>query len=984
MASKIQIARGSLPGKQSTNKLTPGELFWVARTSDSANASPKYKKWDEGTLYVGRPSLSDKKNENPIPIASGRTYFSIVLRGFLTSESSIEHEIFNHAMVGDMYIFANDAKSGIFKNADDFRKDDALLIVSIGDDNLDATGKIKDHSKIIYQRINNSGGYADDVYFTQNGHEDGEPWNGFKATNVQDALLELNFEKTQYIGTINSHAEIPVKPIIGGLYLCTKDSLEFQGQTDTFVVDKGDFVLWHQPINTDPTTGYWRLVPSGYTNAVEIDYYDDTNQAQKSLFIKDLFSTFSEAHKNEFINKSSNVHAMLDFLMSKKAQLDEQGKVPLSQLHDTVLGALQFKGLWNPLKRDLQPTEFITIDGMTTTLPENLNPLPGYAYYEDGDTFKPTGEAMPSHGDYYVIKLQDNILNLQYPASTGNLELNKGDWIVWCDSAAQDNTSPGSSQSTGFWAKIDNSERLSAMQYRIDVQDRDGFFVTHPVTPSTLTLVGTPKLIAQNKIGLENKGNNTVAITGRGLIDQIEYENPLVGFYPRYATTTGTIENGFIEDEIKIDGVDHIKDTHTTNVSRFHSNVELGKEGAEQRNLKVAGNVLIAPHLVSDISSGIIEKSVCSFKVHVMRDDGTGSLFSDDSFINIFAQDGSQHTETDGTQWKEDVSEKKVNIALPDKTSTLIGKLAGIQFEEARILKSDVEGYAESTSIEEHINDPASNDNSHDSIKNIIELHSQLTTPITNSFEYWFGDWDLNNTQNYDNDNVKDDGSLLSNKLARLTRNNHQLESNIYVLLPTESGTLVTEEQILELFGGADDDTFITMFGESKTLTTGNKVNTFQKSPIRQIQNALRTRLLKSNSNNLFNVNNLAAFLIVSEEFANLFAPSKGDGTFKPTIDVTVSDTVIENDLIVGKFNNDGTQLLEKKSIIATKSIGVSNDEKGSFFITPARTNFETAEQYRDPHTGDVREYQDVIIDAPMDSGVLLTSNSIVSGGVWE
>lgn len=52
MASKIQLARGSLKGKQTTKKLLPSEMFWVARTSDPNNKNDEFTKWDEDRKSV--------------------------------------------------------------------------------------------------------------------------------------------------------------------------------------------------------------------------------------------------------------------------------------------------------------------------------------------------------------------------------------------------------------------------------------------------------------------------------------------------------------------------------------------------------------------------------------------------------------------------------------------------------------------------------------------------------------------------------------------------------------------------------------------------------------------------------------------------------------------------------------------------------------------------------------------------------------------
>ncbi len=994
MAAKIQVARGDLTGKQKEKPLVPAELFWQARTSDNNNKNDEYSKWDEGTLFVGRPSLNIKKvNEKPIPIAGARTYFSVVHRGSLTTQSSIADSLFKHAMVGDLYIWDNDATEGYFHNVDDFRKDDLLLILDIGEDNVSPdTGEIYNQSLIKYKRINSSGGYADDVYFTQNGKEDGEPWVDFEATNVQDALLELNWEKLEYAGTIGTNAQIPVFPRvkIGGLYLVTADQLVFNnGKTTEFSPDKGDFVYWRQPKNTDPESGEWAQIPSGYTNADEIDYYDHDDD--KDYFISQLFSTFTDEHKEMFKVSSDNVRDMLDFLMGNKAQLDEQGKIPLSQLHDTVLGSMQFRGVWNPLAVGIDvATDFDTIDGKQyvkeTRVDDIINPLPALKEYTDGDTTGFTYQGL-NDGDYYVVQCQDDVLNLQYKFFSVDFELNSGDWIVWQSSQVIDNVSAGTTGQTGFWSKIDNTDRLSAMQFKLDVNNKNNFFVTHAIDESILTLVGTPRLVGQNKIGIENLGNNTVAITGRGLIDQLEYENPLPNFLVRYDNDTGTVKNSFIEeigDELDSlpnnQRTDQFKNTETGNKTLFHSNVQIGDIN-EVRHQKIYGDITLTPHITATLDKINWDKSIIKFEVDAAGKDGVVKRRT----VGLIAPNGL--SALNGYGVNEDVADITTNIILPEHTSTLIGKLAGVEFEETRVLKSTHEGYAESTSIEEHINAADSTENYHDSIDNIVEFHSQVTAPINNSFEYYFGDW--NTTEQgpyYDNDDIGEDGKLTRKWgdtffSARLVKNTHQINSNITVMLPTKSGTLITEEFVQDLLG-KDDDTYLTMFGTSKVLDTGNKMNTLQKSPLRQIQNALRYRLLAAKVERDTDETKAAVQKLIAESTADKYAPSKGDGTFKPTVDTSVADTVIENDLIAGVFNDDGT-IKEKKSIVATKAIGVSDPDYGTGLIHAARQNFPDAEQYFDPITGEATTPIDVVVDMPNESGVMITSNSVISGGVW-
>ena len=172
------------------------------------------------------------------------------------------------------------------------------------------------------------------------------------------------------------------------------------------------------------------------------------------------------------------------------------------------------------------------------------------------------------------------------------------------------------------------------------------------------------------------------------------------------------------------------------------------------------------------------------------------------------------------------------------------------------------------------------------------------------------------------------------------------------------------------------------MFGVSKVLDTGNKMNTLQKSPLRQIQNALRTRLLASKVERENEEEKANQQQIIAEATADELAPSRDDGTFKPTTDVSVADTVIENDLVAGVFNEDGS-IKEKKSIFATRALGVSDPDYGTGIIQAARQDFPDAEQYFDPVTGEPTVPTDVVVDMPNESGVMLTSNSVISGGVW-
>ena len=169
------------------------------------------------------------------------------------------------------------------------------------------------------------------------------------------------------------------------------------------------------------------------------------------------------------------------------------------------------------------------------------------------------------------------------------------------------------------------------------------------------------------------------------------------------------------------------------------------------------------------------------------------------------------------------------------------------------------------------------------------------------------------------------------------------------------------------------------MFSLTETLDNEHlRFNTLRRSPIRQVRNALRTRIKQTVSKDSLLED------AVKEQLADIFAPMKGGNeTRENTVDPKVSDTVVENDLIAGEFNDDGT-IKTPKSIYATKAFGIGDDTHAEGFIVPARTNFPEASQYEDPYTLQPTPVVDIVVDMPNESGVMLTSNSRVDGGIYN
>ena len=167
---------------------------------------------------------------------------------------------------------------------------------------------------------------------------------GIDATTVQNALAELDEEKLQYVGEINT-LTFPTPAIIGGLYL-----LKVSGAIGTFTFNKGDFAYY------DGTN--WNRIPAGAARAVDVDF-DNTNL---------------ELPNGDPVSQT-DVQAALAHLFTLKADVDGNGKIPADQLPAFVTGSLSYMGTWDastgapdPSPRDgdyyvvTQPGIFDTVD----------------------------------------------------------------------------------------------------------------------------------------------------------------------------------------------------------------------------------------------------------------------------------------------------------------------------------------------------------------------------------------------------------------------------------------------------------------------------------------------------------------------------------------------------------------------------------------------------------------------------------------------
>lgn len=936
MASKIQLSRGSLKA-YGADKLARGELFWVPNNT-STNSEDNYRKdtelpWDEGTLYVGWPSLEGENegSQPPLAIGGSRAYTALNYKGTITKEVKDKNDPkFDYVRKGDFFIFLEDATSGVFKDHNNFKKEDILLITNadydIAADGVNDIGKAKN---VDYIKIRTGSGDASAITFDKSNTD-------FAADNVQSALEELEYEKLSYRGTIATPEELlSESPDIGTLYLNVTDGLSYTGYKDTgeqvsVIAQKGDFVVYHgnygNPKLVGKKTG-WEVIPSGYTDAVEIDYSPADNssiEGSNSVLntIKQESSTFDNDHK-QGVEALKNVKEAIDFLLLNKAQLDSHGKVPLSQLHDTVLGAMQYRGTWSPL---------IDENGEKNNI-ANQSEWPTDNTDSSESTEKGPFQNNNRPGDYYIVKCNPSIKNIQYidktSLKTGKtegstnpedydrvIEFNNGDWIVYSTSVY----TADESDRIYHWEKIDNTDRISSVNFTINGVEQGDYAISKE--GEELSLVGAPKLEASHKIVLINRGNDTVEIAGTHLVDQRVDDPSIENRIPRYYDNkTNTIENSTIENIAAADGKK--AETYT------HSNFYVGKE-KEHYDQYNYGNIYIFPHIEYDENDTPREEdSVIQYK------------------IKVFDEEKNETVETSTTLRAPIAENGESDVILPNKSSTIIGKLEGIDLISNRITKSTADGYIESSSIHEHMSaeGPYSDEN-------VVSVEFKADDVIAKHF----------NTEAVifaSSSNVGEDGKLSEIITSSLAKNATTAQP-VVNYLPATNGILINTYDIENLISGTQWR--ISLFGPTHTPSgaeTPEKSNTLRDSLVYQTDKVNKLlSILKHNRDTLE----------IEDKYERLYT---GD-----------SSIVVETDMIVGQVDENGTVI--PKSLAVTKNFIMGNNETVRTTIWSDSEAFRSSSQYRNALTEEEITLTDVDVALPSVGGVLLTDNSRIDGHEWR
>lgn len=971
MAVENQIARGSLHAKGPENLLR-GELFWVPsnKSNDSTNAYRANTRfpYDTGTLYIGRPQLNDSNvYEAPIPIAGERAYKGMVFRGFLTDQTSISDSIFTYVREGDFFVFNNDAVEGDFKTLDDFLKGDILLIThadyDIAPDLAENVGQSKN---VEYIRLNGSGGYAKYTYF--NGED-------MSSTNVEDAINELNARKLQYKGRIDedySYAQLMTyqeddksKLEKMSLYLVTKDNLKFtgnniDGKSVIWTSKKGDFVIWQND------NDQWLVIPSGYTDARDIDFDPKDAVAQQNEI-----GTFGEDESQHIADTAAltNLQEAVTYLLSHKAMLDSNGKVPLSQLHSTVLGSMQYMGTWNPVTDAL---------GVNDPLYQNDWPH-GKTGRDIDDDEEGSGSGASSKrgnkaGDYYIVKTTPKVNNVQYydkdSTPVDNVysrceELNDGDMIVY-----QVDPDTG----VASWQIIDNSDSITSLNFAINGNHSSGE-ADYADNTTEISIVGNPSIAATDKLVLWQQDNN-INIAGVRLVDQDKNDTNRKNedkYLPVYSGNTDTLKRSSIQNF-------QSEAFSGAYVTQTNSNLIIGN-ASETYNEYIYGDIFLRPKLILKDGASVQENTAIKFEVITEQ----GSTAYSRSTLQP------DTNQVNGTV-----------VVLPDATSKIIGKIPGVTLIKNRLTKvynvDNNTGYIDNTSIEEHMSNTTTADYYVDLDVASVEFHAPVVD--VNNIEtrhITLGQKSNLNPNDSQGGSFSEDGRLFPQEIvSEIFANPKQQTADVVNVLPLESGVLINDTDWKRAIKGTTGT--LPIYGEDEQLDgEGTARKTLIDSKISQVSGSLFETLFNNVSDighdtrtigEYANVSNTLKYEYTDKDLAkelydafdldeNKNRVYKGTGT--------ESNININTDIVIGETTKgeNGSYVSNPHSLMVTKSLILGNKDTNSVHVIPGRTLFPGSSQYRYAKDESRIPIKDVYVELPSVSGVLLTDNSRVDGGLF-
>ena len=200
-----------------------------------------------------------------------------------------------------------------------------------------------------------------------------EAANNAKITDVQTAIDTLFNEKMEYIGSFNETDVTAADGLNEGdgytpatnfdkvwaiiakkKQLLMGQSIVYSGPTKKVETADGDVTIRTNTLIVN-NAGTIYTIPLGSSDARDCAY-SPMGELKTDETIPDFKTVYANGEEDTLtFDQISTVQQALDYLTQNKADLNSQGKLPLSQMPSTLIGALQYVGT-------------VTIEDTTTTL----------------------------------------------------------------------------------------------------------------------------------------------------------------------------------------------------------------------------------------------------------------------------------------------------------------------------------------------------------------------------------------------------------------------------------------------------------------------------------------------------------------------------------------------------------------------------------------------------------------------------------------
>lgn len=409
---------------------------------------------------------------------------SFVFKGKLPNDLAETNEVrdlFTNTLVaevGDAYIVPNDITASIPGDLNLYKNDLIIYVGTIAD--LPDDSILFDKS---WLRVSNGELYARNVKFDPTN----EDWVFAPSdTNVQSAMDTLAKKKLQFLGEVKQFA----RPTDGTSLQDATTDMEVSGADGTqkvVTLHAGEFVYY---VGEDTKVGLLEISKFSFVINENGSYHVLSIGAKNAEDLKFKWAAYLDRSTDASIawgegyDKTdadvTTITDALDDLMRTKADLQKNGKIPVSQIPATLVGALQYK---TTVSIDEIEAHNDTEQALADYLAQTYNKVTNSDSMIDDNAdglFDPLDA-----GDYFIIDAPDSLAEV----TVGSKTYNKGDWLIYNGAGGFDKLNASSS--------VDSVNNLigsvNIIKSTRKVGDDAG--VTTPVDESVITIDNTKNAV---------------------------------------------------------------------------------------------------------------------------------------------------------------------------------------------------------------------------------------------------------------------------------------------------------------------------------------------------------------------------------------------------------------------------------------------------------------------------------------------------------